>query len=171
MEETVILVDEAGNQIGVEEKITAHQLGLLHKAFSVFIFDSNNNILLQKRALTKYHFAGLWSNACCSHQRPGESTMEAGHRRLKEELGFDTSLDFVSSFIYKTKDPVSGLTEHEFDHVLKGIYDGPVDFDSSEVSEIKWISIQELNEMISESPEVFTFWFAKAYDELRKSMT
>jgi len=121
--ELVVLVDENDNEIGVEEKINAHRKGLLHRAFSIFVFNSKNELLLQKRAADKYHSGGLWSNTCCSHPRPGENLKDAAHRRLQEEMGFDCSLREVFSFLYK-KSFDNGLTEHELDHVFFGKFDG-----------------------------------------------
>ncbi|MDP3953679.1 MAG: isopentenyl-diphosphate Delta-isomerase, partial [bacterium] len=132
--EQVVLVDHAGKEIGVEEKLTVHQKGLLHRAFSIFIFNSKGEVLLQRRAEGKYHSGGLWSNACCSHPRPGETVLEAAHRRLQEEMGFDCGLKEVFTFTYKT--PVSkDLIEHEFDHVLIGKHDSAPELNSEEADD------------------------------------
>ena len=119
--EEVILVNEADEQIGVMEKMEAHEKGLLHRAFSVFIFNDKGEMLLQQRALNKYHSGGLWTNACCSHPRPGEDTLQAAKRRLMEEMGIETSLTLKNSFTYKTAFE-NGLTEHEFDHIFIGTF-------------------------------------------------
>jgi len=162
MNEMVILVDENDKEIGIEEKMKAHQGGKLHRCFSIFIFNPNGEMLLQRRANSKYHSGGLWTNACCSHPRPGENIEQAANRRLKEELGFDCELKELSNFIYKVKLD-HGLTEHEFDHVLIGKYDGEIRPNKNEVSEIMWISIDDLKEEIKKHPEKFTEWFKIAF--------
>lgn len=167
IKEFVILVDKAGNYTGSEEKMSAHKKGLLHKAFSIFIFDEDNRILLQKRANTKYHFAGLWSNACCSHPRVGETTEDAVHRRLQEELGFDTPLVFAFSFVYRAEDTVSGLFEYEYDEVFTGIYNDKINFQPDEVEDIQWMTLKDLDQKIRTSPEEFTIWFKQAYNKLK----
>lgn len=157
--ERVILVDEKDNEIGTEEKMKAHQNGgKLHRAFSILIFNSKNETLLQRRALKKYHCPGLWSNTCCSHPRPGETVLEAAHRRLKEECGFDTDLKEIFSFIYKVNFD-NGLTEWEFDHVLVGKYDSEVKPNPDEVEECKWIEMEKLKKEVEKNPEKFTPWF------------
>src|SRR5258708_894916 len=125
MEERVILVNDQDEEIGTEEKMCAHEKGLLHRAFSIFIYNSKGEMLLQRRAKIKYHSGGLWTNACCSHPRKGETIEKAAHRRLKEEFGFDCNLKNAFSFIYQA-DLDKGLKEHEFDYVLTGLYDGPI---------------------------------------------
>ena len=123
MQDDVILVDENDNPLGVCEKLAAHlEGGRIHRAFSDFIFDTQNRLLLQRRALSKYHFGGLWTNTCCSHPRPGESTLAAAQRRLVEELGFVVPLRELGHFIYRAHDPATGLTEHELDHVFLLLY-------------------------------------------------
>ena len=121
MEENVILVDKNDTQIGLMSKLDAHKKGILHRAFSVFVLNNNNEIMLQKRAYNKYHSGGLWTNTCCSHQREGENSIEAGKRRLLEEMGFETELKIITSFIYKVEFE-NGLTEHELDYLLIGKY-------------------------------------------------
>ena len=123
----VILVDVNDRQIGIMEKMKAHQQGSLHRAFSVFIFNKKGEMLLQQRALNKYHSGGLWTNACCSHPLPGEETIAAAKRRLQEELGFEIPVEKVFDFVYKA-DFDNGLTEHEFDHVYVGEFEGKIDF-------------------------------------------
>jgi isopentenyl-diphosphate delta-isomerase len=164
----VVLVDEFDREIGVMEKMEAHQRALLHRAFSVFIFDSEGRMLLQRRALLKYHSGGLWTNACCSHPRPGESVLAAAERRLFEELGFSTPLKKVFDFIYKA--PLdNGLTEFEFDHVLTGIYDGVPVLDKEEVSEVRLMTLDDIRESLVAHPELYTAWFAIAFSKLTSS--
>ncbi len=156
--EMVILVDEKDNDIGTMEKMEAHVKGLKHRAFSVFIFDSEGRLLLQRRALEKYHSGGLWTNTCCSHPRPGETSIGGAHRRLMEEMGFDTELMHVFELSYEVRFE-SGIWENEYDHVFVGRHDGKYYEDSSEVHEAKWISIPKIREMIAVEPEIFTHWF------------
>lgn len=156
--EQVILVDESDNEIGFEEKIKAHELALLHRAFSIFIFNNQNEMLLQQRALTKYHSAGLWTNACCSHPKPNETIEDAATRRLKEELGFTTTLTKAFNFIYQASFD-NGLTEHELDYVFIGNYNNPILFNKEEVADYKFISIQKIEEEIKNNPQKFTAWF------------
>ncbi|MCH7993576.1 MAG: isopentenyl-diphosphate Delta-isomerase [Planctomycetes bacterium] len=161
--ERVILVDENDCPIGTEEKLRAHQDGgRLHRAFSVFIYDRDGRMLLQKRAAGKYHFAGLWSNACCSHPRPEETTIDAARRRVREELGIDTELRDTRSFTYHAFDHASGLHEREFVHVLTGNYDGEIRPDLDEVSEIRWVDDRQLKKETSITPDRFTPWFLAA---------
>ena len=160
--EIVILVDENDKEIGTEEKMKAHQEGKLHRAFSIFVFNSRGEMLLQRRAESKYHSAGLWTNACCSHPRPDESIEQAAHRRLIEELGFDCELKKVSPFKYKAK-LGQGLTEHEFDYVFIGEYNGEIRPNKDEVSDIMWLSIDTLKEQIKKHPMNFTEWFKIAF--------
>jgi isopentenyl-diphosphate Delta-isomerase len=157
-EEQVILVDENDIAIGTMGKMEAHEKALLHRAFSVFIFNSNNELLLQRRALSKYHSGGLWTNTCCSHPKPEEKTEDAARRRLMEEMGMKAKLEHKLSFIYKTPFD-NGLTEHEFDHVYFGITnDAPV-INTDEVDSFRYITIPELKKEVSENPELFTSWF------------
>ncbi len=157
--ENVVLVNQEGQAVGVAEKMKAHQEGWLHKAFSVLIFNDAGDILLQQRALTKYHTPGLWSNSCCSHPRPDEPLETAVHRRLQEELGFDTEVKEIFSFVYKFLDEPTQLWEHEHDTVFTGVYNGSVPFNTDEVHAIRWISQTELEKWIEQSPEDFTYWF------------
>ncbi len=163
----VILVNPQGEVIGQEEKLKAHQDGVLHKAFSIFIINSAGQMLLQQRALHKYHFAGLWSNACCSHPAPEENLEQAAHRRLQEELGFDTALTQAFSFIYKEYDEKSGLTEHELDFVFTGVYDGIIAPNPQEVQSYRWVSLEELNKEITATPQLFSAWFKQGITLLR----
>jgi len=166
-QEYVVLVDKEGKVLGTEEKIAAHKKGVLHKAFSIFIFNDKGQMLLQQRAFSKYHFGGLWSNTCCSHQRLNEADDDAAHRRLQEELGFDTPLKAVFSFIYRAEDAVSQLIEHELDTVFLGIYNDPIDnINPAEVNAVKWISLSELFHTLDSEPEIYTYWFKTALLEL-----
>lgn len=163
--EEVILVNEQDEQSGTIGKLEAHEKALLHRAFSVFIFNNKGQMLLQQRASTKYHSGGLWSNACCSHPRPGEETLAAAKRRLKEELGFETALRKIFHFTYKTSFS-NGLTEHEFDHVYTGIYEGDVTPDTLEVSNYTFKSMQEINDNLHSSPQKYTAWFQIAFPKI-----
>jgi isopentenyl-diphosphate Delta-isomerase len=156
--EYVILVNENDQEIGKMEKQEAHEKGLLHRAFSVFIFNDQKELLLQQRALTKYHSAGLWTNTCCSHPRVNETIIEAAHRRLQEEMGFDCLLEVKTSFIYKA-DFDNGLTEHEFDHVLVGNFNGEVIINQVEVASYKWVELDWLKQDMIKNPNSYTAWF------------
>jgi len=163
--EEVILVNERDEQFGTIGKMEAHTRALLHRAFSVFIFNSKGDMLLQQRAATKYHSAGLWSNACCSHPRPGEETLTAANRRLKEELGFETPLHKVFDFTYKTSFS-NGLTEYEFDHVFTGKYEGTIKPDTLEVSNYTFKAMSEIQENLQLSPHKYTAWFHIAFPRI-----
>ncbi|WXG40518.1 MAG: isopentenyl-diphosphate Delta-isomerase [Candidatus Freyarchaeum deiterrae] len=165
MKETVILVDETDKEIGTEEKIKAHEEGKLHRAFSIFIFNSREEMLLQKRAKSKYHSGGLWSNACCSHPRPGEAIDKAAHRRLMEEMGFDCDLKESFDFVYKANLD-HNLTEYEFDHVFIGKHDGKIKLNPEEAEDFKWVSIDTLKENVEKHPEKYTIWFKCALNEV-----
>lgn len=167
MREEVILVDENDNTIGTMEKMEVHEKGILHRAFSVFVLNNNNELLIQRRAENKYHSAGLWTNTCCSHQRKGESSIQAGQRRLFEEMGFRTSLQKLFSFIYKTSFD-NGLIEHEFDHVLLGFSNDKPKINSSEVDDYKWVSLELLNDDLALRPEKYTAWFLIIFDRFYK---
>lgn len=157
-EEQVILVNEKNEQIGLMAKMEAHEKALLHRAFSVFVFNDKNELMLQQRALDKYHSPGLWTNTCCSHQRDGETNIEAGKRRLQEEMGFVTDLEESISFIYKAPFD-NGLTEHEYDHVLLGDYNDEPIINPDEVASWKWMEIEDVKNDIKEHPEEYTEWF------------
>lgn len=157
MEEKIILVDKNDTKIGTEEKIKTHKEGKLHRAFSIFIFNSKGELLLQKRVNTKYHTPGLWTNTCCSHPRPGELLEKAIHRRLIEEMGIDCELKKIFSFIYKAT-LKNNLFEHEYDHVFIGKFDGEPNPDLTEVDDYKWISIDELEKDINKNPKKYTPW-------------
>jgi isopentenyl-diphosphate delta-isomerase len=162
-DEMVILVDEHDHEIGFMEKQEAHQKGVLHRAFSVLIFNVKGELLLQQRALDKYHSGGLWTNTCCSHPRKGETTEEAAHRRLQEEMGFDCELKLHQSFIYKAPFD-NGLTEHELDYIYVGKYENNPDFNPAEVNSFKWISMPDLYSQLIEEPAIFTVWFKMIMD-------
>jgi len=168
-EEKVILVDENDRQIGLMDKLEAHEKAVLHRAFSIFIFNDQGEFLIQQRALTKYHSGGEWANTCCSHQRDGETTLEAAHRRLMEEMGFDVDLNEVFSFTYK-KEFGNGLTEHEFDHVLFGEFNGDPIPNPIEVADWKYITLEELNAAILSNPEEYTIWLQIALKEVEKHL-
>jgi len=158
MEEKVILVNEKDEQIGLMPKMEAHEKAVLHRAFSVFILNSKGELMLQQRALHKYHSPGLWTNTCCSHQRDGEENIEAGKRRLQEEMGFVTELEETISFIYKAPFD-NGLTEHELDHIMVGYYEDEPNINEEEVAAWKWMSLDAVQDDISNRPEEYTAWF------------
>lgn len=164
MEEQVVLVSENDEVLGLMEKQQAHINGILHRAFSVFLFNKNGEMLLQKRAASKYHSPNQWSNAVCSHPRNGETYLEGANRRLKEELGIETNLNQKFHFIYKA-DVGDSLWEHELDHVFIGNYDGEFHLNPEEVSEVRYISSKNLEKELSENPEHFTEWFKIILDE------
>jgi isopentenyl-diphosphate Delta-isomerase len=166
MDEHVVLVNHSDRQVGVASKRTAHAAGLLHRAFSVCIFDTVGQMLLQRRAHGKYHSGGLWSNSCCSHPRPGEPAAQAAARRLAEELGFTCALSHAFAFIYRA-DVGGGLIEHEYDHVYTGVFDGPVTPHPEEIAEYRWIEPAALLRELDTQPDAFTAWSRIAFDELR----
>lgn len=157
-EENVILVNEADEPIGLMPKMEAHEKAVLHRAFSVFIMNDEGETMLQLRAKDKYHSPLLWTNTCCSHQREGETNIEAGKRRLQEEMGFKTELKELFSFIYKAPFD-NGLTEHELDHVMIGYYDGSPAINRSEVEDWKWMYPSDIKTDISKNPDDYTAWF------------
>ena len=157
-EEHVILVNEKDQEIGLMPKLEAHQKAVLHRAFSVFIFNSENELMLQQRASNKYHSPNLWTNTCCSHQRSGESNIQAGTRRLYEEMGFTTPLKEITSFIYKAPFD-NGLTEHELDHIMVGYYNEDPVINSDEVEDWKWMKIEDVKQDIVLNPNLYTAWF------------
>lgn len=158
MPEFVVLVSENDEELGTQEKMAAHEEGNLHRALSVHIFNSDGKYLLHRRALSKYHSGGLWTNACCSHPRQGEPPMEAALRRLQEEMGFSCDLKKVFDFVYKA-DVGGGLTEHEYDHVFIGTHDGPIELNPDEVDSYKWVSKEELLRDVEDNPQHYTEWF------------
>ncbi len=163
-EENVILVNERDEQIGVMPKMEAHQKAALHRAFSIFILNDRNEVMLQQRARNKYHSPLLWTNTCCSHQREGETSLEAGARRLREEMGFEVGLTELFHFIYKAPFE-NGLTEHELDHVMIGKYNGTPNINSDEVEAWKWMGIDEIKSDLMEHPQRYTVWFKIIFDE------
>lgn len=163
-EEKVILVNENDEQIGLMPKIEAHEKALLHRAFSVFILNSKNEIMLQQRAAQKYHSPLLWTNTTCSHQREGETNLQAGNRRLMEEMGIQAELKELFSFIYKAPFD-NGLTEHELDHVMIGYYDDAPNINREEAESWKWMSIEAVKEDMKANPDVYTVWFKIIFDE------
>ena len=164
IEEQVILVNENDEQIGLMAKLEAHEKAVLHRAFSVFIFNTENELMLQKRAAHKYHSPNLWTNTCCSHQRDGETNIEAGTRRLQDEMGFVSDLEESISFIYKAPFD-NGLTEHEFDHVMIGYYNDEPKINFDEVSDWKWMSLEDVKVDIAMHPELYTEWFKIIFDK------
>lgn len=163
-EEQVILVNKNDEKIGLMPKQEAHVKGLLHRAFSVFIFNQKNELMLQQRALHKYHTPGLWANTCCSHQRDGETSIDAGKRRLFEEMGFVTELKETTSFIYKAPFD-NGLTEHELDHILVGSYEENPQINPEEVADWKWMDLEEVKNDIQSNPDIYTPWFKIIFDK------
>lgn len=173
-EEHVILVNESNEQIGTMPKMEAHEKAVLHRAFSVFIMNEKGETMLQQRAADKYHSPLLWTNTCCSHQRVGESNIEAGKRRLQEEMGFKSELRELFSFIYKAPFD-NGLTEHELDHVMMGNYNEEPVLNADEVADWKWMQPEAIKNEISESPEKYTAWFKiifeRFYDHISQNKT
>ena len=163
-EEKVILVNERDEQIGVMDKLEAHEKAVLHRAVSVFVLNSKNQIMLQQRAAQKYHSPLLWTNTCCSHQREGESNIEAGSRRLFEEMGFKTNLKELFHFIYKAPF-TNGLTEHELDHVMIGYYEGEPQINREEVESWKWMDLEAVRDEMELEPEKYTVWTRIIFDE------
>lgn len=162
----VILVNENDEPTGTIEKLEAHEKALLHRAFSIFIFNGKGEMLLQQRALKKYHSGGLWSNACCSHPQPGEETYEAAERRLMEEAGFSTPLEKIFDFIYKVEFE-NGLTEYELDHVFAGKYDGGISFSKDEVMDFCYKSMEEIDDSLQTHPQNYTAWFRIAFPKVK----
>lgn len=167
MKQEVILVNENDEPVGVMDKQEAHKQGVLHRAFSVFIFNSRGEMLLQQRARNKYHSGGLWTNACCSHPRPGEDTRQAAARRLKEEMGFTTPLKKVFDFVYETSFD-NGLSEHEFDHVFAGEYDGVIRCNEEEVMDYCFKEIDAIQRSLQDEPQLYTSWFRLAFPIILK---
>lgn len=166
-EEQLILVNENDEPVGTMEKMEAHRQGLLHRAFSVFIFDAKGKMLLQKRAAEKYHSSNLWTNACCSHPHPGETLQQAAARRLTEEMGFTTPIQEVFSFTYKA--PVGNyLIEHEFDHVFTGQYAGAIKANPREVADWCYKEMRSIQAELEQHPQMFTTWFAIAFPKIEQ---
>ena len=167
MDQELILVNEKDEEIGFMEKMEVHRRGLLHRAFSVFIFDKKGNMLLQQRAAGKYHGAHLWTNACCSHPFPGESVETGAARRLHEELGFQSGIEKILDFVYRSE-VENHLVEHEFDHLFSGVYEGEMKLNPEEVEAIRYLSMAEIEEELQLHPEYFTTWFRIAFPRIKK---
>ncbi|NKI33438.1 isopentenyl-diphosphate Delta-isomerase [Croceivirga thetidis] len=163
-EEYVVLVDSNDRKIGLMPKLEAHEKAVLHRAFSVFIMNSKGQTMLQQRAADKYHSPLLWTNTCCSHQRDGESNLDAGKRRLFEEMGFVTELNELFSFVYKAPFD-NGLTEHELDHVMMGHFEGTPEINPDEVADWKWMYPADIKEDIENNPNKYTEWFKIIFDK------
>ena len=165
----VITVTDKDTETGTMDKTAAHTEGVLHRAFSIFILNTEGSLLLQQRADNKYHSGGLWTNTCCSHPMPGEDTNSAASRRLLEEMGFQCPLEHVFSFLYKA-DVGGGMTEHEFDHVYLGYYNDLPFFNPDEVKAIRYVALDEIKEMLAKEPTSFTAWmhiaFPRFYDHI-----
>jgi isopentenyl-diphosphate delta-isomerase len=164
-EKQVILVNESDEIIGAMDKMEAHRKGELHRAFSVFIFNSKGEMLLQQRALNKYHSGGLWTNACCSHPSPGEDTMTAANRRLKEEMGFQTHLKKIFDFVYRSEFE-NGLIEHEFDHIFVGEFERDILMNRDEVKDFCYKKLDEIRDSLAIQPQKYTAWFQLAFPKI-----
>lgn len=158
MAENVILVDEHDNELGLMEKMEAHRKGLLHRAFSVFILNSRGELLLQQRALHKYHSGGLWTNTCCSHPRESEKAIDAAHRRMQEEMGFDCEVEKAFEFVYRAELD-QGMIEHEYDHLFIGYHDADPSINQDEVMDFRWQDLDSLTFDMEQNPERYTAWF------------
>ncbi len=169
IEEQVILVNENDEQIGLMPKMEAHEKAVLHRAFSVFIFNKKRELLLQQRAADKYHSPNLWTNTCCSHQRNGETNIEAGKRRLQEEMGFSCDIKEVFSFIYQAPFD-NGLTEHELDHVMVGYFNEDPNINRDEVESYHWMTLDNVKKDIELHPEKYTEWFKIIFKESFKKL-
>jgi isopentenyl-diphosphate delta-isomerase len=163
-EEQVILVNANDEPIGLMSKLEAHEKAVLHRAFSVFVLNDKNEVMLQQRAHHKYHSPLLWTNTCCSHQRAGETNIQAGKRRLFEEMGFKTNLKELFHFIYKAPFD-NGLTEHELDHVMIGYYNDEPNINDDEVENWKWMKMDDIKQDMIENSEIYTVWFKIIFDE------
>lgn len=169
MSEFVVLVDENDQDLQLMEKMEAHEKGLLHRAFSVFVLNNKGELMLQRRALDKYHSGGLWTNTCCSHPRKGEPVEKAAHRRLMEEMGFDCPVEKAFDFIYRAELD-KGLTEHEFDHLFIGHYNGEPNINPDEVAEWKWMNIEEVRNDLAANPQNYTAWFTIIFDRFYQNL-
>jgi isopentenyl-diphosphate delta-isomerase len=163
-EEQVILVNEKDEPIGLMNKMEAHEKAVLHRAFSVFVLNDKNEVMLQQRAHHKYHSPLLWTNTCCSHQRAGETNLQAGKRRLYEEMGFNAELKELFHFIYKAPFD-NGLTEHELDHVMIGYSNEVPSINPEEVESWKWMKIEDIKDDMIQNPALYTIWFKIIFDE------
>lgn len=167
--EYVVLVDAMDEPVGTMEKMEAHVKAILHRAFSVFIFNEKGELMLQQRALSKYHTPGLWTNTCCSHPREGENTDDAAHRRMVEEMGFDCDFEEAFTFTYKA-DVGQGLTEHEFDHVFIGHSDKLPAINPEEVNDWKYMKLEDIKSDMKANPSSYTVWFRIAFDEVMEHL-
>ena len=167
--EYVILVDEQDQELGVMEKMQAHREAKLHRAVSVFVFNSKGELLLQKRAATKYHSANLWTNTCCSHPKPTEDTLAAANRRLQEEMGLRCEIKYAFNFTYLTAFE-NGLSEHEFDHVFFGFSDDMPNPNPQEVAAYKYMSLQEIENQLKQNSQEFTAWFKLIFDRVKNEL-
>jgi isopentenyl-diphosphate Delta-isomerase len=167
-QERVILVDRQDRPIGDAEKMDAHRRGLLHRAVSVFVFDSDGRMLLQRRSDAKYHSGGLWSNTCCTHPRPGERSEDAAIRRLREEMGFTCPVRLRFETIYRAE-VSDGLIEHEYDHIFIGRFDGEPEPNEAEVVEYRWVESADVAEELDEAPERYTPWFRLLFSRIYRS--
>lgn len=167
MAENVILVDERDQPLGLMEKMEAHRQGLLHRAFSVFVLNNNGELLLQQRALHKYHSGGLWTNTCCSHPRYNEKIEDAAHRRLMEEMGFDCYVEKAFEFTYRAELD-KGMIEHEYDHLFIGYHNADPKVNPAEVMDFKWQDLDSIERELREEPEQYTAWFKKIYAQFTK---
>jgi isopentenyl-diphosphate delta-isomerase len=163
-EEEVILVNTMDEVLGTMPKMEAHEKAVLHRAFSVFILNEQNQLMMQQRAAHKYHSPLLWTNTCCSHQRLHEGNIEAGKRRLREEMGFETDLSAMFSFIYKAPFD-NGLTEHELDHVLLGYYCEDPIINPEEVADWKWMDLESVAIDLKNNPNDYTAWFKIVFEQ------
>lgn len=169
MVENIIAVDDLDKEIGSIEKMEAHYKGILHRAFSILIFNSKNQLLLQKRSEQKYHSPGLWTNTCCSHPKYGENLQDVIYRRLQEEMGFTCKLTEIFSFVYKVQ-LENNLFENEYDHVYFGIYDGEVVINKHEVKDYKWVDINEVKSHIISNPQLYTYWFKYLFNRAENEL-
>lgn len=169
-QEKVILVNEQDEQLGLMEKLEAHEKGVLHRAVSVFIFNRKGELLIQKRASGKYHGAGLWTNTCCTHPRDGETSLDCANRRLKEEMGIETELQLKFSFIYKSE-VENGLIENEFDHVFFGVHNGEISLNANEAEDHTFVSLGNVSKEADQHPERFSIWFRIILEKFKEHLS
>ena len=169
MSEHVVLVNERDQPVGLMEKMEAHRKGLLHRAFSVFVLNADGELLLQKRASSKYHSGGLWTNTCCSHPREGEDVLDAAHRRMQEEMGFDCHLEKLFTFTYRAEFD-NDMIEHEFDHVFVGYDNQNPTPNPEEVEDFAWLSLPKIEQDIKDNPEKYTAWFIIVFDRFYQNI-
>jgi isopentenyl-diphosphate delta-isomerase len=165
----IILVDENDNEVGVGQKLQIHREGRLHRAFSIFVFNSKGDLMLQQRGKTKYHSGGLWTNTCCGHPKPGETVEKAALRRLYEEMGIDCGVEEIFSFLYQVEFD-NGLCEHEYDHVMIGTCDDDPHPDPEEAGDWKWVNVKRLKSDVQANPARYTYWFKVALDRIYRHM-